>query len=159
MWALRGTRPVVPSAGQNRRVSVFGALDLSGELSCMITERKRSSEFREFLQWLNDVVYVDSEHIFLFMDNCSIHKTKAVQAYFENNKKRITVIWNAPYAPNLNDIERSWGALKRSSVNNYYFETKENLEDAVITAIDEHNRMVDRKRNGRSMFYSLRRPA
>ena len=137
---------MVPSAGQNRRVSVFGALDLSGELSCMIAEHKRSVEFLEFLRWLDETVYSDVESLFLFMDNCSIHKTKAVLSYFQDRSEKLKVIWNAAYAPNLNDIEGVWGQLKRSSVNNYYFETAQNLENAVLQAIRQRNRSV-RKRN------------
>lgn len=150
---------MVPSAGQNRRVPVFGALDINGSLSCMITDRKRSPEFLGFLRWLNEEVYVSEDHVYLFMDNCSIHKTKAVREYLHSQRHRLTVIWNATYAPNLNDIERIWGFLKRASTNNYYFETVENLELAVMRAVEEHNRKVLRKRAGRPMFHYLRRVA
>jgi len=50
------------------------------------------------------------------------------------------MIWNATYAPNLNLIERFWGHLKRSAIHNYYFETVENLEKAVIKAVGMLNR-------------------
>ena len=135
-------------------MSVFGALDLEGELSCMIAEHKRSAEFLEFLRWLNETVYSDAERVYLFLDNCSIHKTKAVRSYLEEHKERLTVIWNATYAPNLNDIERVWGQLKRSSVNNYFFETVENLEAAILAAIRERNRRA-RKKHRKTMFHSL----
>jgi len=159
MWAHKGSHPKVDSAGQNRRVPVFGALDISGELSCMITAKKRSPEFLEFLQWLNEDVYADKRHIYLFLDNCSIHKTKAVTEYLDKHKDRLIVIWNAPYAPNLNDIERTWGTLKRSSIDNYYFETVQNLELAIMKATNEHNRKVNCKYLGKTLFHSLRRSA
>lgn len=139
-------------------MSVFGALDLEGELSCMIAEHKRSAEFLEFLRWLNETVYADAERVYLFLDNCSIHKTKAVRSYLDEHKERLTVIWNATYAPNLNDIERVWGQLKRSSVNNYFFETVENLEAAILAAIRELNRRA-RKRHRKTMFHSLSKAA
>jgi transposase len=125
----------------------------------MITERKRSAEFLEFLEWITNEVYADKEHIFLFMDNCSIHKTKAVQAFYASHTERVTVIWNATYAPNLNDIERVWGHVKRSSVNNYYFETVENLEKAVLRAVGEYNRRARNRNLNRPMFHSLRKAA
>jgi putative transposase len=131
----------VPSAGQNRRVPVFGALDAStGEVSAMITSRKRSAEFLDFLLWLLDDIYADREHVYLFLDNCSIHHTQAVQAFLEDNRDRLTMIWNATYAPNLNLIERFWGHLKCSAIHNYYFETVENLEDAILKAVNALNR-------------------
>lgn len=101
----------------------------------LLTQRKRSGEFLEFLPWLVDDLYADREQIFLFLDNCSIHHTKAVQAYFAQQRDRVRVIWNACYAPNLNLIERYWGHLKRSAIHNYFFETVTNLEQAIVDAV------------------------
>lgn len=77
------------------------------------------------------------------MDNCSIHHTKGVGEYIANCKGRLVVICNATYAPNLNLIERFWGHLKRSAIHNYYFETVENLEKAIIEAVEALNRQKD----------------
>ena len=135
---------IVPSAGQNRRVPVFGALDaMTGEVSAMITSKKRSIEFLDFLRWLLEDIYADRDHVYLFLDNCSIHHTKAVRKYIEGNRDCLTVIWNATYAPNLNLIERFWGHLKRSAVHNYYFETVDNLEKAIMKAVNTLNRKKD----------------
>ncbi len=106
----------------------------------MITARKRSEEFLEFLHWLLDDIYADRDHIYLFLDNCSIHHTKAVQQFIDSHRERLTIIWNATYAPNLNLIERFWGHLKRSAIHNYYFETVDNLEKAIIKAVLTLNR-------------------
>ncbi len=132
---------IVPSAGQNRRVPVFGALNaMTGEVSAKITTKKRSGDFLQFLHWLLEVVYKPCRHVFLFLDNCSIHHTKAVHQFFEDHRHRVTVIWNATYAPNLNLIERFWGHLKRSAIHNYYFQTVQNLEKAVTRAVRVLNR-------------------
>ena len=53
---------------------------------------------------------------------------------------RSALIWNAPYTPELNLIERYWGHLKSTSLNNYYFETVEQLEDAIRAAVTRLNR-------------------
>ena len=109
----------------------------------MVTAKKRSAEFLEFLAWVLDEIYPDRDHVFLFLDNCSIHHTKAVQRYMDQHRDRLTVIWNATYAPNLNLIERFWGHLKRAAIHNYYFETVENLEKAIMKAVDALNRNAD----------------
>ena len=132
---------IVPSAGQNRRVPVFGTLDaMTGEVATMITAKKRSGEFLDFLEWLVEDIYADHEHVYLFLDNCSIHQTKAVRKYMDEHRDRLTVIWNATYAPNLNLIERFWGHLKRSAIHNYYFQTVGNLEQAIAQAVRAINR-------------------
>ena len=135
---------IVPSAGQNRRVPVFGALDaMTGEVTALIAAKKRSIEFLEFLRWLVDDIYADRDHIYLFLDNCLIHHTKAVREYTAAHCDRLTIIWNATYAPNLNLIERFWGHLKRSAIHNYYFETVDNLEKAIMDAVNRLNRQKD----------------
>jgi len=132
---------IVPSAGQNRRVPVFGALDaMTGEVTAMVTAKKRSGEFLAFLDWVVNDIYAGKKHVYLFLDNCSIHHTKAVAKFFDDHRERVTVIWNAAYAPNLNLIERFWGHLKRTAIHNYYFQTVESLEDAIIQAVNTINR-------------------
>ncbi len=116
---------------------------MTGEVTTLITQRKRSAEFLEFLRWLLDDIYADTDHLYLFLDNCSIHHTRAVEAFIAEHRHRLTVIWNATYAPNLNLIERFWGHLKRSAIHNYYFETVENLEDAIMKAVNSLNRNKD----------------
>ncbi len=113
---------------------------MTGEVTALITAKKCSAEFLEFLRWLVEDIYADRDHIYLFLDNCSIHHTKAVQAYLDAHRDQLTVIWNATYAPNLNLIERFWGHLKRSAIHNYYFETVDNLEKAILDAVNRLNR-------------------
>ena len=68
---------------------------------------------------------------------------KAVQSYMDQHRDRLTVIWNATYAPNLNLIERFWWHLKRSAIHNDYFEMVENLEKAIMKAVDALNQNPD----------------
>jgi transposase len=141
-WSPWGERILVPSAGQNRRVPAFGALDaMTGEMSLRLTPHKRSADFLDFLPWLLDELYGDREQITLFLDNCSIHHTQAAQKYFASVRGRVNVIWNACYTPNLNLIERYWGHLKRTAIHNYFFETVEQLEQALIHAVLAQNKL------------------
>jgi len=143
-WSPPGERVIVPSAGRNRRVPVFGALDaLTGEVTALLTPKKCSADFLDFLKFLLHKHYAEQERVYLFLDNCSIHRTQAVREFLDAQQSRVRVIWNAAYAPNLNLIERFWGHLKRSAIHNYYFETVENLEDAIMRAIDTINRQLD----------------
>jgi len=151
---LRGEQVKVPSAGQNRRICTFGAFDwTTEELSVIVTEKKRGVEFLEFIKWLVDSVYVDYEHVYLFLDNCAIHKTKAVREFLADNIDRVSVIFNAVYAPNLNDIERVWGQLKRTAIDNYYFTDIENLKEAIIKAVGSRNK--EKRKRYRLMLHNL----
>ena len=143
-WSPPGERVIVPSAGQNRRVPVFGALDaVSGEVTALLTAKKCGADFLDFLKFLSGKHYAEQERVYLFLDNCSIHHTRAVREFLQSQRPRVRVIWNAAYAPNLNLIERFWGHLKRSAIHNDYFQTVENLEDAILRAIHSINRQLD----------------
>ncbi len=116
---------------------------MTGEVSARVTRKKRSGEFLEFLEWLISKIYADYQQVDLFLDNGSIHHTKAVRRFFEDHREQLTVIWNAPYPPNLNLIERFWGPLKATAIHNYYFETVANLEQAIIKSVNALNKDQD----------------
>lgn len=138
-WSRVGEQPVVPSAGHNRRVPVFGGLDAStGVLTLHLAQGKRTADFVAFLKLL--LARYAGRHVFLFLDNCSIHSARAAQRFFADHRSAITPIWNAPYTPELNLIERYWGHLKAKAIHNYYFETVENLETAIRQAVTAMNR-------------------
>jgi transposase len=144
MWGRIGEDCLVPSVGQNRRAPVFGALDaLTGRVTFLLTSRKRSVEFIAFLKHL--LRRYQGRHVFLFLDNCSIHHSKVVRRFLVDHARELTPIWNAPYAPELNRIERYWGHLKAKAIHNYYFGTLDNLKTAIREAIHALNRSRELK--------------
>lgn len=116
---------------------------MTGRVSFLLTERKRSAEFIAFLKHI--LAHYKGRHVFLFLDNFSIHCSKVVQRLFAEHRTAITPIWNAAYAPELNVIERYWGHLKSKAINNYYFGTVDNLKAAIREAIMYLNRSRDRR--------------
>lgn len=44
----------------------------------------------------------------------------------------------------MNLIEQFWGLLKRAAIHNYYFETVESLENAIMKAVNAPNRNINR---------------
>jgi transposase len=159
MWAPIGEECTVPSAGQNRRAPVFGALDaLTGRVTFLLTDRKRSVEFLAFLKHL--LQQYRGRHVFLFLDNCSIHCSKVVRRFLADHAKELTPIWNAPYTPELNRIERYWGYLKAKAIHNYCFGTLANLKTAIREAIHSLNRSPALKMTVHfDMLHSIRRAA
>jgi transposase len=84
-------------------------------------------------------------HVYLFLDNCSIHDSKLVRRFLADHQDRITLIWNATYCPELNLIERYWGHLKATATNNYLFGSAEALRQAVRQAVCLMNRSRTRR--------------
>lgn len=127
---MRGTRPIIPAAGSNRRLCVYGALNYrTGQSHYMIHPKKNARQFGEFLRQLLEH---DSERrLVLVIDNASYHRTKAVLNLLDDHRDHVFVIWLPRYSPELNLIEGLWGYLKRSALNNYFFGDVDSLEQAL----------------------------
>ena len=48
--------------------------------------------------------------VVIFLDNCRVHHSKKVDEFLKENK--IEVIYNVPYGPEYNPIERVWAQFK-----------------------------------------------
>ena len=75
----------------------------------------------------------------LVLDNGPIHTGKAATAALAA-RPWLTVEWLPKYAPELNDIERSWRDLKRHYLAHRTFRDADQLDRAIHQAVDALNR-------------------
>jgi len=121
---------VVPAAGTNRRLCIYGALNYrTGQSHYMVHPKKNATQFCDFLRQLLEAH--SERRLILVIDNASYHVTKAVRQLLAEHSDHVMVIWLPPYSPELNLIEGLWGYLKRSALNNYFYGGIENLEAAI----------------------------
>jgi transposase len=136
VWTLRGVRAVVPAAGTNRRLCVYGALNYrTGQSHYMVHPKKNAQQFAEFLRQLLEAH--SERRVVLVIDNASYHRTKAILGLLREHADHVFVIWLPRYSPELNLIEGLWGYLKKSALNNYFYGTVESLEVAIHEAFTE----------------------
>lgn len=110
-WQGRGRQEKVPAAGQNRRRSIFGGVDVrTHEVTTCVRQRKCAADFLAFLDIL--AARYHAGRVWVVLDNFSIHKTKAVHAWLVAHP-RFTLVFLPTYSPNLNHIEPFWRWLKR----------------------------------------------
>jgi transposase len=90
--------------------AVIGAISIKDGLELtLIKEYSITSE--SFIQFLKALRRKCPERrICLFLDNLSVHKSNLVRPYYE--ELRITPIYNLPYSPQYNGIDRYWALLK-----------------------------------------------
>lgn len=154
MWQPAGQQEPIPAAGQNRRRTIFGAVDVrTHEVTTCVRVRKCAADFLVFLEALAD--RYPTGRVWVVLDNFSIHKTKAVQAWLDA-QPRFTLVFLPTYSPNLNHIEPFWRWLKRRvACNRLRGDQRAILQDegarqaaleelmtAVEWAIVEHNAAV-----------------
>ena len=130
MWTFRGVRPVIPAAGVNKRLCVYGAMNWrTGQSHYMVHPKKNAAQFHEFLRQLLEAN--TDRRVVLVVDNASYHRTKAILSLFDDHADHCFVLWLPRYSPELNLIEGLWGYLKRSALNNYFFGDTDTLERAI----------------------------
>ena len=148
-WAERGADLRVPAPGQARRRALLGVLDHgSGELIVHVSASKRSTDFIALLEKLDHRYGPKPGRkvmpVVLVLDHGPIHTSKLTRTALAT-RSWLTVEWLPKYAPQLNDIERSWRDLKRHFPAHRTFPSVEHLEFAIKHAIIELNRERQRQ--------------
>lgn len=142
-WAKRGADLRVPAPGQSRKLALLGALDHAcGKLTVHRSRTKRSMDFIGLLECL-DPLYgprpgVPAKPVVLVLDNGPIHVSKLSRAALDK-RPWLTIEWLPKYAPELNDIERSWRDLKRHFLAHQTFRSLEELDAAIVLAVARLN--------------------
>jgi hypothetical protein len=143
-WAKRGADLRVPAPGQSKKVAMLGARDaVTGELLVVTSKTKRSADFIMLLEEM-DRVYgplpgVARKPVVIVLDNGPIHVSKATRKALEARAHWLTVEWLPKYAPELNDIERSWRDLKSHHLAHRTFADEADLEKAIHQAVAQMN--------------------
>ena len=123
-------RPIVPAAGMNRKLCVYGALNhRTGQAHYLVHPRKNAQQFHEFLRQLLEAH--SERRLVLVIDNASYHRTRRILELLDAHADHVFVIWLPRYSPELNLIEGLWGYLKRSALNNYFYGDIGSLERAI----------------------------
>ncbi len=114
IWHRCGVQPTVPAVGTNRRVTVFGSVEVHGggrvEVVCA---KHDSAGFKLYLEALDARHEATGRQVYLVLDNGSCHTSKASRAELAKRHTWLHVIWLARYSPELNHKEREWRYLKR----------------------------------------------
>ena len=116
VWHRRGEQPTVPAAGTNRRLTVFGSVEVFGRGRVeVVCAGQDSACFGRYLAVLDTRHRATGKEIFLALDNGPCHTSKVSQAALATRGAWLHVIWLAKYSPQLNRKEREWRVLKRDA--------------------------------------------
>ena len=135
-WAKRGADLRVEAPGQAHKVAMIGALDfVSRDLIVHTSRSKRSSDVTALLERL-DRMYGPKPGearppAVIVLDNAPVHTSKATLAALAQRSHWLNPEWLAKYAPELNDIERSWQTLKAQRLAHKTFRDPDHLETTI----------------------------
>lgn len=127
---------IVPAAGEDRRFTIFGALDYTtGRLVHQLSGRKDSAAFLVFLDEL--AARYPDERLVLVLDNVGYHNSHVVRSWWVEHHERIQPFWLPAYSPHLNLIERVWRFLKDKLSCHSWWNDLDALQEATITLLDQ----------------------
>lgn len=128
-WSKIGERKEVGTVDDHRKKAVFGSLNaFTGKVT--ITFGKSINQ-HDFLDHLNKIKEdYPGKNILMCLDNCRSHFTEKVQRFLEKNTN-FFFLFQPPYSPDLNPIERVWKLLRKRIIHNFLFRSLEDLENAI----------------------------
>ena len=116
VWHRRGKQPTIPAAGTNRRLTVFGSVEVLGRGRVeVVCAGQDSACFGLYLAALDARHAATGKEIFLALDNGPCHTSATSRAALAARADWLHVIWLAKYSPELNLKEREWRVLKRDA--------------------------------------------
>src|SRR5215469_9730766 len=121
-------------------VSLLAGIDLlTGQVHALVRDRHRSCEFIEFLKLL-DAAYPAHTAIKLILDNHSAHISKETNAWpAKQPVGRFQFTFTPTQGSWLNLIEGFFSKLARSVLRHIRVESKEELKDRLMAAMDYFN--------------------
>jgi transposase len=143
--ALVGEKATLTLAPKGKRVTVIAALAKIGFLHHKLVlsdgnkpKGQRGTNAEHFRSFLMDLITKAQEGALIWMDNCKIHHTEAIDDLraLAWRAKRITIDFTAPYSPFLNPIEYAFNKLKTNVAQDNFKNTKE-LMDTIERNIPE----------------------
>lgn len=108
LWALGKADRVVNSDKQ--RANTFGFLALNGVDYCQPLANSSAESFIALMPTIR-ALHSAYDAVVMLWDNLLAHKTAAVET--AARRHQIYLVYNLPYAPDLNPIEGVWKGIKR----------------------------------------------
>ncbi len=116
VWHRRGEQPTIPAAGTNRRLTVFGSVEVFGRGRVeVLGASQTSADFLTYLDVLEQRQRATLREIFLVLDNGPCHRSKLSAGALAARADWLHVLWLPTYCPQLNQKEREWRYLKRDA--------------------------------------------
>lgn len=133
---------------RGRRVSILGVWDPDESFDyALVLGGFNGERYIQVMDWLATKAAQTFDETgqltFLVQDNCTIHKSKAVQAAWPRWRAQgLFVLFLPPYCSELNPIEGQWHQLKTHELAGRMFEYEDDLAEAIVDG------MIDRSVRG-----------
>lgn len=133
---------------RGQRVSILGVWDPDESFEyALVVGGFNGERYLEVMDWIANTAAQTfaktGQLTFIVQDNCTIHKSRAVQAAWPRWRAQgLVVLFLPPYCSELNPIEGQWHQLKTHELAGRMFEYEDQLAEAIVDG------MIDRSVRG-----------
>jgi len=121
-WSEAGTRIERKFSFQRKRITLISSINNKYIMNNKMIEGTANAKiFKEFLEELIIKIkekYGENEKVYLLLDNARIHHAKIIKEFIINYNN-IELLFNPPYCPQYNPIERLFSKLKNELRKKY----------------------------------------
>lgn len=140
---MRNSQPQVPTRGKRNSQKILAAVEpATGKFAYRHQTEYFNAE--TYIGFLDEILlprfYKRNHRVYLIQDNASYHKKPEVYEWFTANRKRLEVFLLPPYSPEFNGVEQIWRYTRNQSTHNRYFDTPEELCQALFATLDDIQR-------------------
>lgn len=136
VWHRRGHQATLPGVGTNRRVTVFGSVEVLGRTRIeLVRAAQDTAGFVRYLELLEAHQQAVQREIDLVLDNGSAHTSQGSLQALAARHDWLHVVWLAKYAPQLNPKEREWRCLKRDARSHLAVDLRA-FVDGILAGLD-----------------------
>ena len=129
-WARKGKQPTVKTTGIRKAYKIMGMIDFR---SGVFFYKAHSGRFNSetYQAFLLEVLNKTNQHLIVIQNGARYHTSKAMELFFAEHAKRITMYALPRYSPDYNPIEYLWRNVKKQATHMRYFETFDDLTKKV----------------------------
>jgi len=138
-WAPKGKQPLVLTGGKRKGMKIFGAIEVQhGDFLYMECEGRFNGN--AYVAFLEEVIWAYECPVMLIEDGAPYHGSAAVKAFKADMAAQgLLYVERLPsYSPDKNPIEKLWKNTKKEATHCRYFETFEDLRQAVLGAFEQY---------------------
>lgn len=112
-WNLKGKKITIIKKEKRVRYTVLCAVDMDKVVHIKVINNSANGIiFMDFIKEIISKLDINKSH-YILLDNARIHHSKMFKNYI-NDKKNIQLIFNVPYSPEYNPIEKVFNEVKHN---------------------------------------------
>ena len=134
--------PVLMHAPTRKGIGYFGAVRVRDGFFVYRRESGRfnASTFLAFLKQLKRASSAAGRRVVLITDNAQYHHARAHKDWRQQQAAYFDLDFLPPYSPDLNPIERAWKLTRRMCTHNRYFNSLDEVIQAVESQFEQWRR-------------------